>query len=228
MRAIIQWALATRTSGAPALVNPPFSSQEAADVIGVAIIFHYLNRMVNVLLVETNLPRNALLKSAMKRTLGWLYSGTARKVYRPGVSLDFLPDTPLPADLAWATPVPNVAGAFARFAAVVEQGGVLVLSPGVRSIIGKHVNVWQGEDMGISRQWVDRAIDVLSARDQAAARMTLLTALAPHQVDAVVIKAFRAHWPSDHELVSALAWASFTAARRIGGWLHWPAPEHKE
>ena len=77
--------------------------------------------------------------------------------------------------------------------------------------------------MGISRQWVNQAIDDLSARDQAAARITLLTAMATHQVDADVIEAFRAHWPSDNELVGTLAWTSFTAARRIGGWLQWPA-----
>ncbi|HEY6406143.1 MAG TPA: hypothetical protein VIY29_01620, partial [Ktedonobacteraceae bacterium] len=227
MQAMIQWASATRTSGAPVLARPPFSSQEAAELVGAAITFHYLNRMVNVLLVETNLPRNALLKSAMKRTLGWLYSGVTHKVYQPGASLDFLPDAPLPADLVWAASAPNVAGAFSRFAAVVEQAGIVVLSPVVRSLICKHVNAWQGEDMGISRQWVDRAIDELSAKDQAAARTTLLTALAPHQVDAGVIEAFRIHWPTDNELVSALAWASFTVARRIGSWLHRPATSQR-
>jgi AhpD family alkylhydroperoxidase len=219
MQAMIQWASATRTPGSPALNNPPFSSQGAAEVIGVAITFHYLNRMVNVLLVETNLPRNALMKSAMKRTLGWLYSGTARKVYQPGASLDFLPDAPLPADLAWAMPVPNIAGAFARFAVVVEQACELVLSPEVRSLVCKHVKAWHGEDMGISRHWVDCAIDKLGAKDRAAAQITLLTAFAPHQVDAGVIELFRTYWPTDNELVSALAWASFKVARRIGGWL---------
>jgi AhpD family alkylhydroperoxidase len=228
MQSIIRWASATRTSSSPVLATPPFSSQEAAEVIGVAVTFHYLNRMVNVLLVETNLPRNALMKSAMKRTLGWLYSGAARKVYQPGAALELLPDTPLPADLAWAAPIPNVAGAFARFAAVVEQAGVLVLSPVVRSLICKHVNVWQGEDMGISRQWVDRATDELIAKDQAAAHITLLAALAPHQVDAGVIESFREYWLRDSELVSALAWASFTAARRIGSWLHGSAPEQRK
>lgn len=72
MQAMIYWAAATGTSGLPVLTNPPFSPQEAAEVIGAAITFHYLNRMVNVLLAETNLPRDALLKSVMKRTLGWL------------------------------------------------------------------------------------------------------------------------------------------------------------
>lgn len=150
-------------------------------------------------------------------------SGVTHKVYQPGASLVFLPDGPLPADLVWATPDLNVAGAFARFAAVVEQAAILVLSPAVRSLIGEHINAWQGEGMGISRQWVDRAINELGPEDQAAARITLLIALAPHQVDASVIEAFRTHWPTDNELVSALAWASFTVARRISSWLYWPA-----
>jgi hypothetical protein len=44
-------------------------------------------------------------------------------------------------------------------------------------------------------------------------------ALAPHQIDATVIAAFRARWPADSALLGALAWPSFTAARRIGTWL---------
>jgi hypothetical protein len=34
-----------------------------------------------------------------------------------------------------------------------------------------------------------------------------------------VINAFRAQQPGDDKLIEATAWASFTAARRIGSWL---------
>jgi hypothetical protein len=43
-----------------------------------------------------------------------------------------------------------------------------------------------------------------------------LTALASQRVDDKVISMFRKHFPKDTQLIGALAWASFTAARKIG------------
>jgi hypothetical protein len=54
--------------------------------------------------------------------------------------------------------------------------------------------------------------------------LALLAALAPFQVDDALVADFRGGGPADGArgdgaLVAATAWASFTAARRIGTWL---------
>jgi hypothetical protein len=74
------------------------------------------------------------------------------------------------------------------------------------------------EDQGLSRAWVQTAIGDLSEPDAAAARLGLLTALAPHQIDDTVVAAYRSHEPSDRRLLALLAWSSAQAARRIGTW----------
>jgi hypothetical protein len=51
---------------------------------------------------------------------------------------------------------------------------------------------------------------------KAACRLALLTALASHRVDNKVVSMFRKHFPKDALLIGVLAWASFTAARKIG------------
>ena len=126
--------------------------------------------------------------------------------------------------MGWAEPNPAVAGAFARFAAVVEQAGASALAPTVRDIVYHHIQAWTGQDPGLSRNWVEQAIRGHDEATQAAARLALLTALASHQIDEQVVLTFRAHQPGDEALVGALAWASFTAARRIGAWLWNPVP----
>jgi len=191
-------------------------------MIGTAVTFHYLNRMVNVLLVPTNLPRNPWVKGAMKRALGWLYTSSAHKAHVPGAALELLPDAPLPTDLAWAESAPNVAGAFARFASVVEEAGTAVLSPEVRALVHSRLQAWRGEDPGLGRKWVEQAVEGLDEAAQAEGRLALLAVFASHQVDEQVIEAFRAHHPADGDLVGALAWASFAAARRIGTWIACP------
>ena len=70
---IAAWAAATRTPGSPALRSAPFAHQDAAEMIGTAVVFHYINRLVTILLPERLLPSG----------------GVARKMAGRGASLWF-------------------------------------------------------------------------------------------------------------------------------------------
>jgi hypothetical protein len=119
-----------------------------------------------------------------------------------------------------------VAGAFAGFAQVIETMGSAVLPEAVRRVVSERINAWSGETMPISRRWVDEIIDSLRPEHQAAARLALLTALASYQVDTRIIEDFRLHYPENSQLIAVTAWASWTAARRVGSWLQSPV-NHK-
>jgi AhpD family alkylhydroperoxidase len=229
MQAIIQWASLTRKPGAPIIANTPFSSQDAPEIIGTAVTFHYLNRMVNALLSQTFLPKSAWMGRVFKRTAGWLYTAAVHKTYPPGRSLALLSrEANLPDDLGWARGVPTIARAFAGFADVMERAGANTLSPKARTVVLNHIQSWSGEDPGLSRQWVEQAVEGLDAEDKAACRLALLAALASYQIDERVIEEFRAYQPRDADLVAVLTWASFTAARKVGRWLWTPALEKGE
>ena len=86
-------------------------------------------------------------------------------------------------------------------------------------LVREHIIDWNGEPPSLSRGWVEKALAGLDDADQPAARLTLLTALASYQVDESTIDTFRAQQPGDDKLIAATAWASFTAARRVGTWL---------
>ncbi|MCH7689258.1 MAG: carboxymuconolactone decarboxylase family protein [Planctomycetes bacterium] len=229
---IARWALATRSPGAEILRTPPFSPEEAPELIGTAVAFHYINRMVNVFLDESPF---ALLPIGLRWTKGFIPRVAGKVIAKrilgvsvtPGESLDLLPDAELPPEFSWAESNPAVAGAFARLSAVIEQAGADVLSDEVRDLVRQHVESWNGDDPGMSRRWVEDAVAGLREPDQAAARLTLLTALASYQVDEKVIHEFRQHYPSDAQLIAATAWASFTAARKVSSWLH-PVLEREE
>lgn len=224
MRAIVNWAAATYSPGAAILRSPPFTPAEAPEMIGTAVFYHYVNRMVTVLLGDTPLPsRREALRSPLTRVAGWFFSGAVKRSKQPGESLKFLPDAELPADLAWASASPSVAGAFARLAAVIEELGKNSLSPEVRALVGERIRAWNGEVPGLNETWSAGAGK--DAHLQAAAQLALMTALVPSRLLPGVIYAFRGAQADDEKLLGALAWASFTAARRIGSWLHVPAPE---
>jgi len=221
LRSVISWAAATRSPGDPILRAVPFSEQDAPEIIGTAVAFHYINRMVDIFLGETPLPSNRdWLKGALKRMAGWYFSRAARRPKKIGASLTLLPRAELPVDLAWASSSPAVEGAFARLASAVEEAGRDALPDDVRALVYERVQAWNGEDQGMSRGWVEEAITGLDEAVKPYARLALLTALASYQVDDSVVEAFLALQPRDDKLIGATAWASFTAARHIGTWLH--------
>jgi len=133
--------------------------------------------------------------------------------------LELLPETELPADLEWAKASPNIAGAFARFAAVIDRAGKEFIPENIQECVVKHVQAWDGKDPGLGRDWVEEAMSGLDEKSKDIGRLVLLTALAPYQVDDSVVHAFVTHINEDKKLLGALAWGSFTAARRIGTWL---------
>jgi AhpD family alkylhydroperoxidase len=222
LKAIVQWVQANRTTHVNGVFPPPFSPQEAPEMIGTAIAFHYINRMVNVFLGETFVP----LPSALKGVAGRVFGATAGKRFvrrlQQGDSLQFVPQATLPDDLSWAAANPSVAGAFAGCAAVVEEAGEAVLPEDVRALVSERVQAWNGEALGMSRRWVEEAVAEVQEQHRAAARLALLTALASYQVDSSIVEDFRSHYPEDAQLIAATAWASFTAARRASIWLSSP------
>ena len=221
VRSIVKWAAATRSPGAEVLLSPPFSQKDAPEIIGTAVFFHYVNRMVSVLLSKTPLPSNyPLLKGFFKRMAGWFFSRAVHRSKPLGASLELLPESELPADLAWAKRSPNIAGAFARFAAVVNRAGRDFIPEDVRDCVVKHVQAWDGKDPRLGRHWVEEAMNGLDEKSKDIGRLVLLTALAPYQVDERVVIAFTTHITGEDRLLGALAWGSFTIARKIGTWLY--------
>jgi AhpD family alkylhydroperoxidase len=220
VRSIVEWAAANRSPGTNILLSPPFSPKDAPEIIGTAVFFHYVNRMASVLLSETPLPSNhPWLKGVFKRMAGWFFSRAIHRSKPLGASLELLPESELPADLAWAKASPNIAGAFARFAAVIDMAGGDFIPADVRDCVVKHVQDWDGKDPILSRDWVEEAMNGLDEKSKDIGRLILLTALASYQVDDSVVHAFVTHTNEDKKLLGALAWGSFTAARRIGTWL---------
>jgi len=219
---LAQWALATRTPGAGVLAAPPFGEAEAPHVIGTAVIFHFINRMVNVFLDSSPSPVKApLLKTAFGRIFGAVVGRRLISVEAPpGRSRALLPDAPLPPEFAWAAGNEAIAGAVASFAAAIEGRGERVLPANVREIVTRAVGRWNGEDPGLSSDWIDAALQPLGDRaDRATARLALLTALASYRVDQDVVEAYRRHTPSDESLVAVTAWASLQAVERLSTWI---------
>ncbi len=220
---IAEWASSTLKPGSAILHSPPFSDAEAPAFIGTAVFFHYINRLVTILLGTSPLPfSSGIPKQVSMRMAAWFFGGAIRLRKPQGTSLELLPEAPLPDDLSWAESSPEIAGAFARFAKAIEDAGAGSLPEDVRATVSKSARNWEGGNPALNDGWYEDDIAHLQGADRAAGRLAVLTAFAPYKVDEAVVRAFSEHFPGDDILISALAWSSFTAARRIGSWLYMP------
>jgi AhpD family alkylhydroperoxidase len=217
---IVEWALATTSPRSELIRRAPFSKQEMPEIIGTAVFYHYMNRMANVLLSETPLPiSRGWLKGPMKSIASQTFTNAINRAKTVGDSLNFLPKTDLPNDLRWAKTSANVAYAYACFAEAVEEAGEQTLEAEVRAHVLEELSQWTGKASELSLAWSEDAISHFDEAKQSAARLAVLTALAPDRIEAEDVFSFRKHFPEDTKLVGALAWASFSAARKIGTWL---------
>jgi alkylhydroperoxidase family enzyme len=233
LRRIAAWARASgvRAGSAPASgtwadtdggVRPatvPFPEEQAAELVGVAVVFHYLNRMAHVFLDASPFPPAlpVRLRSGLMWLVGRIMRPGARTIRQPGRSLGLLPAAQLPADLSWAAGSPHVAGSFARAAAAIEVAGSRSVPEAVRALVTTALAGWDGTAPGLSPAWVDGPVSELPPADRSAGRLALLTAMASYQVDTSVVEAFRRDVPGDRTLVELTSWASLAAARRAGG-----------
>jgi AhpD family alkylhydroperoxidase len=249
LRAAADWAAATRSPGAEVLASPPFGPAEAPEMIATAACFHYINRLATIFLGDTPFPVSSRrLAAPIVFFASRFFAPHVRKRLVPGESLSWLAAAPLPADLGWARPRPEIAAPFASLAAAVEDEAREPLGEGLEAVRAR-IAAWRGEDPPLGGAWLNEALAGVPERRHPAARLALLTALAPYRVGAAEVESFRAalsagataagkespagdqagrsdlgdrgdpETAGDRALVGLAAWASFTASRRITSWL---------
>ncbi len=215
--AVVAWAKASRPPQPEELVSQPFDAAWTPEFIGTAVSFHYVNRAVSALLGPSPLPFGGRLGAVTSRIAGrWFARAVNRRA--PSTSTPNVP-AQLPADLAWAAPAPAIAAAFAEFASSVNRAGAEALDHPTRALVEERVLAWNGEFPPPTMSWVEELLSELDHEARPGARIALLAALAPYQIDDQLISAFRAQGAGDARIVGAIAWASWVAARRVAGWL---------
>lgn len=215
------WAMASLSPGSAALRVPGIAAVERPQIFGTAILYHYINRMVSVFLVDTPvaLPgmNSGIGRAIMHASFALLGKSMIARDPEPGECV-VQRDATLPAEFAWAASDPNVARSLAHFASAAEQAGHTAVPDEVRDTVERHLAGWHGETAPMSRAWIEDLVAPLREDHKPAARLALLAARAAYQVDDDLIAQFRTITPSDKPLLQTVAWASFAATKRIASW----------
>lgn len=219
-----QWAMSTKNPNAAIVQSPPFDFDQAPEMIGTAVAFHYINKMVTVFLDDSPIPSShPLIRRILTPMVALFFSVAVKREKQKGEALVFLPRQEMLPSLYWAAPSPTIAQAFTQFSVVIERSAKAVLPESVREHFQHYVYRWDGSESGLGRAWVNPITEIAKTQSEKdLLRLLLLTALAPYQLDRNTIKQGRQILGSDEALIAALSWASFTVAARIGEWLSQP------
>jgi AhpD family alkylhydroperoxidase len=218
LRERLIWVKSIATPGTKTHLPIPFSAQELPEAIAALMVMSDINRFSHV--VMDGSPVSAplglrRLKAAMLRLFGNELRSTHLEPLKPGRALSLLPPASLPTDMKWAMPNLRIAGALARWAATVERETSGVVSAAVQGLVARNLQAWNGELMPISRSWVDSEVVSLTKQDRAIARLALVLAKAPYQVDERLVEEVLSEDRREERFVRVLAWATFSAARRF-------------
>jgi hypothetical protein len=218
LRARLAWVRSVASPGTNQHPPTPFTAGELPEAIAALMAMSDINRFSHV--VMDGSPVSAPLglqsiKAAALRLFGGELRATHVARLAPGRALSLLPPASLPPDMRWATPNPRIADALARWTAVVECEASSVVSPPVRDLVVRNLQDWNGELMPISRSWVDVEVSALAGQDRAIARLALVLAKAPYQVDEKLVEGVLSEDRCEERFIRILAWASFSSARRL-------------
>ena len=223
LAALARWAETMRNPRAEDLAHPPFGPEEAPEIIGTGLIFHYINRLVSVFCDDSPFPLPSALgplHGLLRRVMAWMMAPRVRtmlnQTLQPDPSLTAEPEAPRSKTFNWAAGNPNIRVAFEGFAAVLNDLIQSHIPPEVQQAARRYIHTWDGEDPGLSTAWLEDSVADLSEADRSAARLALLVSVAPYRVDAQAIGAFQKHFPGNTPLLILSSWASFSVLQAIG------------
>jgi len=222
LRTRLEWVRAIASFGDKEIPTTPFTDAQLPEVIGALMAMSDINRFSHVVMAES--PVSApfglqFVKAALLRLFGVELRVTKAKPLLPSKALRLLPSAPLPSDMAWAKRNPRIAEAVSRWASVVEREAQSVVSPDVKRVVRRSLQNWHGELMPISRSWVETEISGLDGGDRAIARLALVLAKAPYQVDAGLVETVLRENADQVRFIRILAWCSYSAARRFASYI---------
>ena len=217
------WASATGRKASLPAGSPPFTKRQAPAFMATAVLFHYINRMVNIFLDETMMPVVGKVPVVGDQAFRIFSSVTSGRIVRidasPGVFLTDQPAMTLPEAFGWAADDPAVAGGLLRFADAIRNAADASIDPEVQTLVKRHVSKWEGEPPGIGKGWLEEATRALPERHRPQARLALLAALASWAVDGDEIELCCRAGLDDRALLDTAAWGAYLASERIAGWL---------
>lgn len=223
---IADWAKQSYEPNNDLVKSPPFSSQEAPEIIGTFFCFNVTNRLVNLFLGESPVPipkNQKLLRSIMAfvATRFMMKPFVTRKIESgKSLSLVALPDEEK--SYSWTEKVPTISTAFSAVVDHLKKIEQEFIPNIIVERIDHILENWNGQVRPLSRQWLNEQTEGIDSSNQPLFKLALLVMFASYSVTDKDILAFRELHPADQSLVDLCYWAANKVSIRVLDWIAMP------
>jgi alkylhydroperoxidase family enzyme len=218
MRELLSWVIAVASPGSKPQAELPFTDAEMPEVMGSIMAMADINAFSHVVMdgSPVNEPMgSSRLKSLALRAFGAELVPTQKQQVVPGLAIKLVPEAQLPIGYEWAVSNPRIAEAIARWIAAVDREAEKAVPTAVRELVISNIDAWDGDQMPMSRSWLERETESASGADRDFARFALIMVKARYQLDDSLTEAVLAHCPDDESFIRILAWCSNLSARAL-------------
>jgi len=214
---LILWALNNLNLNDDIILSPPFNKSERPEIIGTAVLFYYINRMVNIFALDTPLPTSKMKGLVKYLASNLIFKKVIKKKKVKGESLTFIDvgnrykfDS-----FEWASEIPEIQTAFRYLKFQTEINIEKVLSSELIAELKK-----QGSNMNLLKPSLGNKnlsqflLSVKSSEKQIA-EFCFLTMFETHKIQEKHIVALKQRL-TDKEILQIAAYVSLLISENIG------------
>jgi len=212
---LILWALRNLDFDSSIILNPPFNKEEAPEIIGTAVLFHFLNRMVNLFAGNTPLLTTKMKGILINLSYKFIFKKAIRKKKIPGESLMFIDKNIDQNTFDWAGSVPEIKKAFQYIKYQTENKIDTILSHELISLLKSQATKLDLLKSGFGRKNLENFLSQINPHEKQIAEFCYLAMFEPYKV-------YEKHFHTlkqtlnDEEVLQVASFVSMLIAENIG------------
>ena len=215
----ILWALNNLNLGNEIILTPPFNKSEIPEIIGTAVLFHYINRMVNIFAIDTPLPTLKFKNLVKYLASNFIFKKAIKKTKVKGDSLRFIGVSKNYGSFEWANGIPEIQNAFRHFKYHTEINIEKVLSS---ELIAELIK--QGSNLNLLRptfgnKYLSDFLERIKSSEKQIAEFCFLTMFGTYKIQEKQINALK-QTLTDKEILKIAAYVSLLISENIGNKLY--------
>jgi alkylhydroperoxidase family enzyme len=211
----ILWALKNLDFDSPIILNPPFNKEEAPEIIGTAVLFHYINRMVTLFAGDTPLPTTKMRGLVLNIASAFIFAKAIRKEKRAGESLAFIDEDLNQEVFDWADASPNINKAFQYLKQQSENNIDQILSPELITSLIKLSTKYGLIQTEFGNENLKHFLKSVISSEREIAEFFYLTMFEAHKVRKKHFQTLKQKF-KDEEILKVAAFVSWLVAENIG------------
>ena len=214
----ILWALKNLDFDSPIILNPPFNKEEAPEIIGTAVLFHYINRMITLFAGDTPLPTTKMRGIILNLVSKYVFGKAIRKEKKAGESLVFIEEAINQKGFECAAESSEIQIVFQFFKQQTEHNIHQILSPELITLLKNLATKLELLQSGFGNKNLENFFTKVKLSEREIAEFCFLTMFDTHKI-------YEDHFHklkqklTDAEILQVAAFVSLLVAENIGAGL---------